>query len=63
MTTRATYRAAGWISDDGMAEVRLTTEDQQYLTDEDLIAAAEIEAAANDLDLENGSIQVGQWTE
>jgi len=61
--TRLSYRAAGWISDDCQAEVRLTTEGQKDLSDAELLAAAEREAASMGLDMTGGGIVICEWTE
>lgn len=61
--TTITYRAAYWLSDDKQADVRLTTEDQQHLSEHKLIEAAKAEAEKIGLDLAGGEIVVGQWTE
>lgn len=57
------YRAAYWLSDDGQAEVRLTSPDDAGLADEDLLAEARAEAARTGTDLATGSLVVGDWTE
>lgn len=61
--TTATYRAAYWISTDKQATVRLTTEDQSNLSDDGLMAAAEAEAENAGLDIGDGQIEIGDWTE
>jgi len=61
--TRKTYRAAGWVADDKQSDVRLTSESQKDLSDDDLIAAAEKEAEAVGIDLEGSEILIGDWTE
>jgi len=58
-----TYRAAGWISADKQASVRLTTEDQAALPDAELLAAAKAEAESVGLELEGGEIVITTWTE
>jgi len=59
-----TYRAAIWTSADRQAQLRLTDESQQHLSDEALLKAAEIEAASVNLWREDGdSIIVDMWSE
>ena len=58
-----TYRAAYWISADKQAEVRLTEESQAALPDADLIAAAVKTAEEVGLEIGDGSIEIGAWTE
>lgn len=58
-----TYRAAAWYSADLQSSVRLTTEDQAHLSDEELMAAAMAEAEAVGLEIGDGTIEIGDWTE
>lgn len=59
-----TYRAAIWTSADHQAQLRLTDESQQYLSDEALLEAAEIEAASVNLYREDGdTLTVDMWSE
>jgi hypothetical protein len=57
------YRAAYWLSADRQASVRLTTEEQAHLSDDDLIAAALAEAEEAGLEIGDGEIRVGEWRE
>lgn len=58
-----TYRAAYWISEDRQSTVRLTTEEQAALSDQDLMAAAKNEAESACLEIGDGSIEIGNWAE
>lgn len=59
MTT--TYRAAYWISADSQSDVRLTTESQQHLSDEQLMEAALSEAESCGLEMSDGRICIGEY--
>ena len=58
-----TFRAVYWISADQQATIRLTTEAQASWSDEDLMAAAKAEAEYADLEIGDGGIEIGDWTE
>jgi hypothetical protein len=61
MTT--TYRAAYWTSADKQASVRLTCEEDAQLPDNELILVARRCASENSVDLNEGEIEIGDWTE
>jgi len=58
-----TYRAAYWVAADCSGDVRLTTEDQAHLSDAELMAAALAEAKANGLEIGDGEVLIGDYTE
>ena len=59
-----TYRAAIWTSADRQAQLRLTDESQQHLSDDALLEAAELEAASVNLYREDGdTLTVDMWSE
>lgn len=61
-----TYRAAVWTSDDGQAETVLTSQEQAHLSDDDLIAAAELERLEIGLTPEqesDGEITIQMWSD
>lgn len=58
-----TYRAAYWISEDRQATVRLTTKEQATMPDENLMTDAQDEAESIGLEIGDGSIEIGDWTE
>ena len=58
----ATYKAAYWTDGKG-AEIVLTRPEHAHLSDEELIAEALREAESAGLDLSDGEIVVGDWTE
>ena len=58
-----TFRAAVWVAANCFSDLRLTSEDQAHLSDEELMAAALEEAKNNDVDLNKGQIHIGDWTE
>jgi len=57
------YRACYWISDDGQAEVVLTTPEQATLLADDLLAAARREAEDTGLTIDGGTLKIGDWSE
>lgn len=59
----ATYRAAYWLSADKQADVRLTDRTQADLPDDQLLAAAMATAAEVGLEIGDGSIEIGDFTE
>lgn len=61
MTT--TYRSAYWVADDCSGDVRLTTEDEAGLSDEALMAAAQVYIDESGLDVMGGHIVLGDYTE
>ena len=61
MSKGNTYRAAYWT--DGHDDVCLTTEDDQHLPDDELIASALLEAAVQGLVVADGKIVIGDWIE
>jgi len=58
-----TYRAAGWVSADKQASVRLTTEEQSNLSDDELLSEAKKEAESIGLEIGDGEIVISSWTE
>lgn len=58
-----TFRAAGWLSKDKQASVRLTTEDQSNLPDDELLDAAIKEAENVSLEIGDGEIIISSWSE
>ena len=58
-----TYRAAYWLSADKQADVRLTDRTQADLPDDQLLAAAMATAAEVGLEIGDGSIEIGDFTE
>ena len=58
-----TYRAAYWISADRQGEVRLTEEAQANLPDAELLEAARKMAEEVGLEIGDGNIEIGAWTE
>lgn len=54
-----TYRAAYWTN--GQSDVCLTTPEQAHLTDDELLQAANAEAAQIGLEIGNGRIVVGEF--
>lgn len=61
----ATFKAA-CIADNGSSTsggLRLTSEDQAHLTDEELLAEAMKEAKGIGLDVSEDDISIGDWTE
>lgn len=61
MTT--TYRAACWISADRQAEVRLTSEENASLSDAELLVVAQATIDETGLEVGDGSIEIGEFTE
>lgn len=59
----STFRAAYWVAADCSSDLRLTSEDQAHLSDEELMAAALEEAKNSCVDLSNGQINIGDWAE
>lgn len=59
----STYRAAYWISKDRQNEVVLTAPADAGLSDDALEAEALAEAARQGLEIGDGSIEIGDWTE
>lgn len=59
-----TYRAAYWLAADRQSDVRLTTEQQSGMSDEDLMKAALACAADIGLEREDGDqIVIGDYTD
>ena len=58
-----TYRAAVWLSLDKQSEVRLTSEDESHLSDDDLKAAAQKCMDEIGLEMGSGSIVITEYTE
>lgn len=57
-----TYRAAYWIAEDSQADVVLTGEEHQHLSDDELMALAIREAAEIGLEIGDGEIVIGDYT-
>lgn len=58
-----TYRAVFWISADRQAEVRLTSEEHASLSDADLLVVAQATIDETGLEVGDGSIEIGDFTE
>ena len=56
-----TYRAAYWT--DGQSDVRLTSESQKELPDDELLHAALMEARFMELMIDSGKLVIGEYTE
>ena len=63
VVTSKTYRAAYYQSTDRQSEMVLTLREHSGMSDEALRAEAEAEAARAGVDLRDGRIVVGGWTE
>ena len=61
--TTTTYRACYYLSADRQGEIVLTDRSQSHLDDDALIEAARSEMESVGLDLDGGSLVVGDWRE
>lgn len=57
-----TYRAAYWTDGQG-GELVLTAPEHAHLSDEALLAEARAEAERAGVDLSDGRIEIGDWTD